>query len=123
MSRVLIVDDEPSIREFLRVGLSYAGYTVTTAADGPEALMVPEAFEVLLTDLMMPRMRGDELARQMRQREPDLKVLYLTAFSDRLFETKTNLWEGEAFLDKPATVQAIVGAIEMLLNEDVIRSA
>ena len=123
MSRVLIVDDEPSIREFLRVGLSYAGYTVTTAADGPEALMVPEPFDVLLTDLMMPRMRGDELARQMRQREPDLKVLYLTAFSDRLFETKTNLWEGEAFLDKPATVQAIVGAIEMLLNEDVIRSA
>lgn len=122
MSRILVVDDEPSVREWLRVGLHYAGHTVATAADGFEALTVPGTFDLLLTDLVMPRMTGVELARQIRSREPDLKVLYLTGFSDQLFARKRTLWEGEAFLDKPATVQATLEAIEMLLNEDLTRS-
>src|SRR5215218_7519357 len=84
VSRILIVDDEPSIREFFHLVLSEAGYAVASASDGEEALDVPGPFDLLLTDVMMPRMSGDELARQMRGRDPDVKVLYVTAFSDRL---------------------------------------
>jgi two-component system cell cycle sensor histidine kinase/response regulator CckA len=69
--------------------------------------------DVLLTDLAMT---GDELARQMRRRHPDLKVLYLTGYADRLFAEKQVLWEGEAFLEKPATPRGLIEAIEMLVS-------
>jgi two-component system cell cycle sensor histidine kinase/response regulator CckA len=123
VTHILLVDDEPSIREFLRVVLSEAGYGVAIAADGEQALRVPGSFDLLLTDLRMPRMMGDELARQMRLRDPDLKVLYLTGYSDSLFDAKGQLWEGEAFLDKPATAEGVLEAIRTLLTEQVAGSS
>jgi len=77
---------------------------------------VPGPFDLLLTDVMMPRMRGEELARRMRQRDPDLPVLYLTAYSDSLFEAKGALWDGEAFLEKPVTGDGLLEAIYLLLE-------
>ena len=71
-ARILIVDDEPGIREFVDRALREAGYVTATAADGPDALQVAEgsgAFELLLTDVRMPAMNGDDLARRIRQRE------------------------------------------------------
>jgi DNA-binding NarL/FixJ family response regulator len=65
---------------------------------------------------MMPQMGGDELARRMRSREPDLKVLYLTGFSDALFKEKTVLWQDEAYLDKPCSVKGLLEAVSLLLN-------
>lgn len=116
--KVLIVDDEEPIRRFADRVLSGSGYTTATAADGPGALEVVSKFgavDVLVTDLVMPGMTGDELARRMRQREPALKVLYLTGYSDRLFKQKTLLWEGEAFLDKPCSVRGLLEAVSLLV--------
>jgi len=116
--RVLAVDDEAGIREFVGRVLRQPGYEVRLAADGGEALRVAETegtFDLLVTDVMMPRMRGDELARRLRQAVPDLKVLYLTGFSDRLFEARRVLWEDEAFLDKPVRVQGLLEAAALLL--------
>jgi two-component system cell cycle sensor histidine kinase/response regulator CckA len=118
VSRILIVDDEPSIREFFHLVLSEAGYAVASASNGDEALQVPGPFDLLLTDVMMPRMTGDELARQMRTRDPDVKILYVTAFSDHLFDAKLSLAAGEAFLDKPATADGVLEAVEELLDEE-----
>jgi CheY-like chemotaxis protein len=117
VSRILVVDDEPSIREFFHCVLMEAGHAVASAADGPEALSMPGRFDLLLTDLMMPRMAGDELARQMRIRDPYVKVLYVTACSDHLFDAKVALWEGEAFLDKPTTSEGLLDAVDDLLND------
>ena len=66
-----------------------------TAGGGPEALDAVRRTEpdLLLTDVNMPQMSGDELARQLRQTRPGLKVLYLTGFSDQLFRDKTTLWK------------------------------
>ncbi len=64
---------------------------------------------------MMPRMRGDELARRLRQGEPELKVLYLTGFSDTLFKEKATLWQDEAYLDKPCTLRGLLEAVSLLL--------
>jgi CheY-like chemotaxis protein len=103
--RILVVDDEPQICEFVSRILSDAGYQVTTAADGPTAIAAVTqqgAPELLLTDFKMPRMDGDELAARLRQSWPDLKVLYLTGYSQALFGNRALLWEGEAFLGKPA---------------------
>jgi len=118
-ARILIVDDEPGIRTFVDRALREVGYVTATAADGLEALRVAEvfgAFDLLLTDLRMPAMNGDDLAERIRQREPDVKVLYLTGFSDQLFREKRTLWEGEAFLDKPSSVKGLLEAVSLLLN-------
>ena len=99
--------------------MSEAGYETATASDGPEALEAAKKFDpvdVLLTDVMMPQMAGDELARRLRQSEPSLKVLYLTGFSDRLFKERVTLWEDEAFLDKPCSVKGLVQAVSLLAS-------
>jgi two-component system cell cycle sensor histidine kinase/response regulator CckA len=114
--RVLIVDDEPAVRTFLDSALRAEGYDTVLAADGVDALTKRGPFDLLLTDLIMPRMAGDALAATMRKIDPALKVLYLTAYSDDLFKRKIRLWTGEAFLDKPATPDAIVEAVELLVR-------
>ncbi len=115
---VLIVDDEELVRKFVDRVLREAGYETTTASDGPEALAVAarlESFDILVTDVMMPQMTGDELARRVRIMKPGMKVLYLTGFSDRLFKEKVTLWADEAFLDKPCSVQGLQQAVSLLL--------
>jgi two-component system cell cycle sensor histidine kinase/response regulator CckA len=115
---VLIVDDEEPIRAFVERVLTGAGYRTTLAASGAEALEAAEKvgpFDVLVTDLMMPQMTGDELARRMRQGDSKLKVLYLTGFSDHLFKQKVTLWEDEAFLDKPCSVKGLTEAVALLV--------
>jgi two-component system, cell cycle sensor histidine kinase and response regulator CckA len=117
--RVLVVDDEMPIRAFAERVLSGAGYEVVVASDGPEALRLVDAqqrpFDLFVSDLMMPQMRGDELGRRLRQRDPDVKVLYLTGYSGLLFEARKVLWEHEAFVEKPVTVKGLLEAVSLLL--------
>jgi len=116
--RVLVVDDEELVRKFVERVLREAGYTTATAADGPEALETAarlDTFDVLVTDVMMPQMTGDELARRIRVQTPGIKVLYLTGFSDRLFKEKVTLWADEAFLDKPCSVKGLLQAVSLLI--------
>jgi two-component system cell cycle sensor histidine kinase/response regulator CckA len=116
-TRMLIVDDETSVCLYVERVLRRFGYQPVLASCGDEALQkaaVMGHLDVLVTDLMMPAMNGDELARQLRMRHPDLKVLYLTGFSDRLFAEKVTLWDGEAFLDKPCSITGLGEAVSLL---------
>ncbi len=116
--RVLVVDDEEPIRRFVDRVLRDGGYETRVAADGPTALEVAGRFEpfgLLLTDMVMPGMNGDELARRLRLQLPDLKVLYLTGFADRLFSTRNVLWENEAFVEKPVTMAGLREAVSLAL--------
>ena len=115
---VLIVDDEEAVLRFVERVLRDAGYKTVSASSGPEAIDVARReapLGGLVTDLMMPGMTGDELARLLRQSEPELKVLYLTGYSDRLFKEKAMLWADEAFLDKPCSVKGLREALSLLL--------
>jgi two-component system cell cycle sensor histidine kinase/response regulator CckA len=115
--RVLIVDDEEPVRKFVDRVLRDAGYLTLLAGDGPEALEVArksEQLDLLVTDVMMPQMTGDELARRLRQTERSLKVLYLTGYADQLFKEKVTLWQDEAFLDKPCSVKGLQQAVSLL---------
>ena len=114
---VLVVDDEEPVRRFVARVLQGGGYETLLAEDGPAAIAVAEKegpFDIVVTDLMMPQMNGDELARRLRQIDPGLKVLYLTGFSDKLFKEKVTLWEDEAFLDKPCSVKGLLQAVSLL---------
>src|SRR5437867_9448281 len=78
---VLVVDDEETVRNFVARVFREAGCDVVTAANGNDAMATGTSLgqiDLLITDLMMPEMNGDELARQLRERDGDLPVLYLT---------------------------------------------
>jgi two-component system, cell cycle sensor histidine kinase and response regulator CckA len=122
---ILIVDDEATVLRFVERVLQDAGYQTATASGGAEAIEAAArlgSFELLVTDVMMPQMNGDELARRLRLKEPDLKILYLTGFSDRLFKEKVTLWENEAFLEKPCTLKSLKEAVSLLLSGHVDRT-
>jgi len=114
---VLVVDDEESVRKFVDRVLRSAGYQTAVASDGPEAIEIALKIvpEMLVTDVMMPKMSGDELARRLRQQQPSLKVLYLTGFADDLFKEKVTLWQDEAYLDKPCSIKSLLEAVSLLL--------
>jgi CheY-like chemotaxis protein len=116
--RVLVVDDDESTRTFADQVLRRAGYEVVLASNALEALKIAldqTPFNVFVIDLHMPQMWGDELARQLRLRDPDAKVLYFTGYSERLFDRQQVLRGDEAFLDKPATMQGLAQSVSLLL--------
>jgi CheY-like chemotaxis protein len=116
--RVLIVDDEEPMRLLVQRILDEAGYETALAEDGDNAIALAaneKPFDVLVTDEMMPRMAGHQLARYMRERYLDIKVLYLTGYRDAVFAAKGSLWADEAFLDKPCTPEGLKQAVAQLL--------
>lgn len=80
--RILVVDDEAMVCESVRLLLAYDGHQVETASSGPEAIAKIESgtYDVVFTDFSMPGMKGDELARKIKERDPGKPVILLTAF-------------------------------------------
>jgi two-component system cell cycle sensor histidine kinase/response regulator CckA len=116
---VLVVDDEPGIVLFVERALRDLGHTVVSAGNGTEGLersAAMAAIDLLVVDLRMPGMDGVELTRRLRTTHPRLKVLYLTGYSDMLFQSKPQLWEDEAFLDKPCSLAGLTEAVTLLLT-------
>jgi len=123
---VLIVDDEDGIRRFVERVLRTSGYQPSVARSGVEALSAASAMQrldLLIVDMLMPRMNGDEVARRLRAGHPDLKVLYLTGYSDRLFAEKETLWDQEAFLEKPCSIRALREAVDLLVEGRIDRES
>jgi CheY-like chemotaxis protein len=120
---ILLVDDEPAIRAVQRRTLEAEGYVVKEAASGEEGLAAirqPAQIDLLVADLAMPGLSGDEMVRQIRLMRPDLRVLYVTGYIDRLMDARP-LWEGEAFLEKPFSVAGFREAVSLLLHGTVRR--
>lgn len=121
--RVLIVDDEEPVRNFVARVVGGAGFEIVSASGPAEALALAstQSFDLLLTDLMMPDMYGDELARRLRVDNSNLRVLYLTGFSDLLFAQQLVLSDAEAFLDKPCTVKGLMEAVMLAASGRIDR--
>ena len=118
---ILIVDDEEPIRRMVDRILQSAGYVTRLASSGADALAIadgPGPIDLMVTDMMMPEMNGDEVARRLRQKYPALKVLYYTGFTDRLFDEKGTMWEDEAYLEKPSGVRGLLEAVSLLYNRN-----
>jgi CheY-like chemotaxis protein len=114
---VLVVDDEPGIRQIARRILEDGGYEITEAEGGLEAIALlaqGHPLDLLMADLDMPGLGGDEMVRRIRATRPDLKVLYVTGHIDKLMDARP-LWEGEAFLEKPFNPVGLREAIALLL--------
>jgi len=105
--RLLLVEDDESVRELAREILEIHGYSVLEASNGVEALKVfeadPDSIELMVTDLVMPQMGGRDLARAVAPRCPDLPVLYLSGYTDSVAIQQGMLDAGSSFLQKPFT--------------------
>jgi CheY-like chemotaxis protein len=115
---VLVVDDEDTIRRAARRILETSGYKILEAENGARAvdlLSDDSPVDLLMADLQMPELTGEEMARQLRARRPELKVLYVSGYVDRLLNERPILWEDEAFLEKPFTFDGLTEAVSLLL--------
>ncbi|MFI7277606.1 response regulator transcription factor [Streptomyces sp. NPDC049879] len=117
-SRVLIVDDEPAVREALRRSLDFEGYTTETAVDGLDALAKREAFDpdAIVLDVLMPRMDGLTAARRLRAAGDRVAVLMLTA-RDTVGDRVTGLDAGaDDYLVKPFELDELLARLRALLR-------
>lgn len=115
---VLVVDDDPRMLDVLIRILGRENYELITADSGPAALAAVAGrptLDLLVTDVMMPHMKGPELADKVRAAYPDLPVLFQTGFSDELFEGVQDLGDRSAFVEKPFTARGLLEAARMVM--------
>ena len=116
--RILVVDDDRAVRESLRRSLTFNGYTVDTAGDGLEALekVIADRPDMLLLDVMMPRLDGLEVCRRLRSAGDDLPILVLTA-RDSVSERVSGLDAGaDDYLPKPFALEELLARVRALLR-------
>ena len=115
MKRVLIVDDEKDITESLKVGLEHRGYKVDAFNDPVKAVdeFVPGAYSTIILDIRMPGMNGFEVFRELKKRDKDARVIFLTAFEMYKEEFRRLFPDihAQGFLQKPISISLLVSQI------------
>ena len=117
--RVLLVEDEDMVRAVASRALTRAGYTVTTASDGDEGLEIierGEAFDLVVSDVVMPVMDGPTMAREIRKTHADLPVLFMSGYAEEQLRKEIDM-ANVGFLPKPFTVQQITDKVGAVLAE------
>ena len=112
---ILLVEDEPAVKGLFSQALRKEGYTVHEARNGVEALEVEkdiERLDVLVTDVVMPYMKGPELARQLREKQADLKVIFVSGYV-----APGDLGPHQALLQKPFVRQQLIDKVREVLGE------
>jgi PAS domain S-box-containing protein len=117
---ILVAEDEDGIRDTLARTLSRAGYTVLAAPTAAEALELaeqhPQAIHLLLSDVIMPGMLGDELAAHLHERRPNTKVLYMSGYAGDLMNRYGVLEPGVTVLPKPFTNDELLTAVRTMIG-------
>ena len=116
--RILLVEDEPGLRDIARRVLARAGFEVTAAAGPDEAILEAESttepFDLLLSDVVMPGMRGPELAIRLRSRQPGLRVLLASGYAEEIVEGGRD--DSLPFLAKPFSTESLLAAVDAALG-------
>ena len=117
---VLLVEDEGPVRAVALRALRAHGYRVLEAGDGDEGLAVAKAFsgkiDILVADVVMPRMGGIELARRLRAERPEIRVLHVSGHVDPALRERTAVVSGAAFLDKPFAPGTLARKVREVLD-------
>ena len=116
MPRILLAEDDDSLRGFLARALERAGYEVTACADGEEAAAVlDESWDLLLTDIVMPGVDGIEVARHAAARFGGLRIMFITGFAAVALSSGDRAIAGAKVLSKPIHLREIVSEVERMM--------
>ncbi|MGH7510150.1 MAG: PAS domain S-box protein [Gemmatimonadales bacterium] len=117
---LLLVEDEAPVRDSVRRLLEFHGYTVIEASNGADALRIYEnnanGIDLVLTDLVMPEMGGNELVERLRASRPDLRVLFMSGYADRNTTGNGSTRTGTGFVEKPFTVDTLMRRLREVLD-------
>lgn len=120
MARILLAEDDDSMRDFLAKALQRAGHEVDTVADGEEGLdelgEAPGRFELLLTDIVMPGVDGIELARRAAEVDPSLKIMFITGFAAVALNAGANAPKEAKVLSKPFHLRDLVDEVAKVVD-------
>jgi two-component system cell cycle sensor histidine kinase/response regulator CckA len=120
---VLLVEDEDAVRSFSARALRNKGYEVHEARSGEAALEMLRsdaalaALDLLVTDVVMPRLDGPTLVREVRERRPNLKVIFISGYAEDNFRQRLGEEEGIHFLPKPFTLKQLAGKVKEVMGE------
>jgi CheY-like chemotaxis protein len=115
---ILVVEDEPALRRLLCICLRRRNYTVLTAKDGVEAMETfrqHRQIQLVVTDLMLPRMDGFTLKQQIAALRPEVKLLFMSGYAEQIVDDYPRLFEGSGFLEKPFLPEELVSKVIGLL--------
>ncbi len=117
MNRILLAEDDESLRGFLSRALERAGYEVRSCADGEEAIdaLSDGPYDLLLTDIVMPGVDGIEVAREAAAREPGLRIMFITGFAAVALAAGARAPQGSKVLSKPVHLREIVAEVERMM--------
>ena len=115
--RILLAEDDESMRGFLARALERAGYEVISFDNGEDAFarLKEEPFTLLLTDIVMPRVDGIELARRASELDPDIKIMFITGFAAVTLNSDVPAPKDARVLSKPFHLRDLVNEIDKLL--------
>jgi PAS domain S-box-containing protein len=125
---LLLVEDEPLVRDFTRCVLQEIGYKVLDAGRGADALRIADEYEgpihLMITDVVMPHMSGPQLAENLTHRRPEMKVLYVSGYTgaDAIVRHGV-LEEGISFLEKPFTTSSLAHKVREVLDQAPVNLA
>jgi two-component system cell cycle sensor histidine kinase/response regulator CckA len=122
--RILLVEDDPQLRELSRKLLETQGYRVQAAADADAAVALAGRgeqgrFDLLVTDIVMPRVDGFELARRMQALRPGIRVLYTSGYTGRILEGRGGLDAMANFIEKPFTADIFAHKVRQVLDAPI----
>jgi two-component system cell cycle response regulator CpdR len=119
MARILLAEDDDSMRDFLAKALKRAGHEVISCADGDEGLSVfegqPDGFDLLLTDIVMPGIDGIELARRAAETVPGLKIMFITGFAAVALNPGSGAPTQAKVLSKPFHLRELVDEVARVM--------
>jgi CheY-like chemotaxis protein len=120
---ILVVEDEEDVRKLAVRILERQGYKVLEASQGLDALLIAEKYKdlihLLVTDVVMPKISGRELAERTASIRPEIKVLYMSGYTDNAIVHHSVLGEEMKFIQKPFTVEGLARKVREVLDEDL----
>lgn len=120
MARILLAEDDDSMRDFLAKALKRAGHEVNPVADGEEGLDAlgdrAGAYDLLLTDIVMPGVDGIELARRAAEIDPGLKIMFITGFAAVALNAGSNAPKEAKVLSKPFHLRDLVDEVAKVVE-------
>jgi two-component system, cell cycle response regulator CpdR len=122
---ILVVEDEESVREFVRLVLENAGYAVVAAHDGDhgfnEFAADPDRFSLVLTDVVMPNRTGPDLVEVIRRIRPDIPVIFMSAYTGGSSASPTEMPPSATLLEKPFGLEQLLHAANQAISQNAPR--